>query len=51
MAPGASAAYARNITALVAHLLPQGEPVIDPTDEIQAAVVVTHAGERLGAAR
>jgi NAD(P) transhydrogenase subunit alpha len=51
MAPGASAAYARNITALVAHLLPQGEPVIDPTDEIQEAVVLTHAGERLGAAR
>jgi H+-translocating NAD(P) transhydrogenase subunit alpha len=45
MAPGASAAYARNIAALVAHLLPAGEPVIDLTDELQAAMVVTHGGE------
>ena len=45
MAPGASAAYARNVTALVAHLLHDGRPVIDLTDEIQGAVVVTHGGE------
>jgi NAD(P) transhydrogenase subunit alpha len=44
MAPGASAAYARNITALVTHLIRDGRPVIDLDDEIQAAVVVTHGG-------
>lgn len=44
MAPAASTAYARNLTALLAHLLPEGEPRIDPEDEIQAGVVVTHAG-------
>ena len=44
MAPGASAAYARNITALVTHLVRDGRPVIDLDDEIQAAVVVTHEG-------
>ena len=44
MAPGASAAYARNVSALVAHLLPEGAPAIDVADEIQAAVVVTHDG-------
>jgi NAD(P) transhydrogenase subunit alpha len=44
MAPGASAAYARNITALVTHLLRDGEPVIDPDDEILAAMLLTHAG-------
>jgi proton-translocating NAD(P)+ transhydrogenase subunit alpha len=44
MAPGASAAYARNLSALTAHLLHDGAPVIDLADEIQAAVVVTHDG-------
>ena len=44
MAPGASAAYSRNIAALTAHLLRDGVPAIDLTDEIQAAVVVTHQG-------
>jgi H+-translocating NAD(P) transhydrogenase subunit alpha len=44
MAPGASAAYARNITSLTAHLLRDGAPAIDLADEIQAAVVVTHEG-------
>jgi NAD(P) transhydrogenase subunit alpha len=45
MAAGASTAYARNIAALVAHLVRDGEPHIDLTDEIQTAVVLTHAGE------
>jgi NAD(P) transhydrogenase subunit alpha len=44
MAPGASAAYARNISALTAHLLRDGAPAIDLADEILAAVVVTHDG-------
>lgn len=45
MAPAASTAYARNLTALLTHLMPEGEPRIDPEDEIQAGVVVTHAGQ------
>ncbi|GIH17929.1 NAD(P) transhydrogenase subunit alpha [Rugosimonospora africana] len=45
MAPGASAAYARNITALLAHLIRDGVPRIDLTDEILAATVVSHAGQ------
>lgn len=40
----ASAAYARNLTALLAHLLPDGQLVVDPDDEITAGVVVTHGG-------
>lgn len=45
MAPGASAAYARNITALLAHLIRDGVPRIDLDDEILAATVVSHAGQ------
>jgi NAD(P) transhydrogenase subunit alpha len=41
MAPGASAAYARNIAALVAHLMPGGDPVIDPADEVIGPMLVT----------
>jgi NAD(P) transhydrogenase subunit alpha len=44
MPAAASAAYARNLCALLAHLAPDGVLVIDPADEIQAGVVVTHAG-------
>jgi NAD(P) transhydrogenase subunit alpha len=44
MAPAASAAYARNITALLAHLARDGRVALDLTDEIQAAVLVTHQG-------
>jgi len=44
MAPAASTAYARTVTALLAHLVKDGEVVVDTTDEIQAAIVVTHAG-------
>jgi H+-translocating NAD(P) transhydrogenase subunit alpha len=44
--PGAaSTAYARNIIALLRHLVRDGEVVIDLDDPIQAGVVVTHAGE------
>jgi NAD(P) transhydrogenase subunit alpha len=45
MATAASTAYARNITALLTHLVRDGELAIDPDDEIQAGVVVTHNGE------
>ena len=43
MANAASAAYARNITALFLYLVREGEVVIDPSDEIQRGVVVTPA--------
>lgn len=45
MAPAASAAYARNLTALLTHLVSDGAVHIDPADEIQAGVLVTHGGE------
>jgi H+-translocating NAD(P) transhydrogenase subunit alpha len=45
MAPGASAAYARNVTALTAHLVRDAAVAIDLDDEIQASVVVTHEGK------
>jgi proton-translocating NAD(P)+ transhydrogenase subunit alpha len=41
----ASAAYARNVTALLTYLVHDGQLAIDPADEIQAGVVVTHAGK------
>lgn len=44
MAPAASTAYARNVTALLRHLAPDGAPRIDPDDEIQAGVLITHEG-------
>jgi len=43
--PGAaSTAYARNVLALLALLMPRGEVVLDLDDEIQRAVVVSHGG-------
>jgi H+-translocating NAD(P) transhydrogenase subunit alpha len=45
MANGASAAYARNITALLLYLIRDAELIVDPSDEIQRGVVVTHGGE------
>ena len=45
MAGAASTAYSRNICALVAHLANDGKVAIDLTDEIQAGVVITHAGK------
>jgi NAD(P) transhydrogenase subunit alpha len=38
MATAASTAYARNLVALLRHLAPDGELVLDPTDEITAAL-------------
>lgn len=44
--PGAaSTAYARNVLALLTMLMPCGEVVLDPDDEIQQAVTVTHGGQ------
>jgi NAD(P) transhydrogenase subunit alpha len=44
MASAASAAYARNISALLLHLVNEGALAIDPTDEITAGVLITHDG-------
>jgi NAD(P) transhydrogenase subunit alpha len=40
MAPAASTAYARNLAALLTHLVRDGALTMDPADEIAAAVVV-----------
>jgi NAD(P) transhydrogenase subunit alpha len=40
----ASTAYARNLLALLATLLPAGAKAPDFSDEIQAAIVLTHGG-------
>jgi NAD(P) transhydrogenase subunit alpha len=40
----ASTAYSHNIVALLADLIRDGALTIDPADEIQAGVVVTHQG-------
>ncbi len=49
--PGAaSAALARNISALLLHLVDGGVLAIDPADEIQAGVVITHDGAVIQAA-
>jgi proton-translocating NAD(P)+ transhydrogenase subunit alpha len=45
MPQAASTAYARNLIALLAALMPQGAVALDLGDEIQAAVVVTHGGK------
>jgi len=44
MPAAASAAYSHNIVALLAELVRDGALTIDPADEIQAGVVVTHQG-------
>ena len=41
----ASTAYARNVTALLRHIVRDGELAIDTSDPIQAGVVVTHDGQ------
>ena len=46
MAPAASAAYARNVCAVLAELVSDGAPRIDLDDEIQSAIVLTHGGRR-----
>jgi len=49
--PGASSAFlARNITTLLLHLVKDGALAIDPADEIQAGVVITHDGAVVQAA-
>jgi NAD(P) transhydrogenase subunit alpha len=40
-----SNAYSRNISGLLLHLTKDGALAIDPGDEIQAGVVITHGGE------
>jgi len=40
----ASAAYSRNVSALLAHMVSDGSLAIDPSDEIQAGVVIAHGG-------
>src|SRR3954467_4027862 len=42
---GASAFYARNLSALLLQLVKDGELNLDPADEIAGPVTVTHAGE------
>ena len=41
----ASTAYARNLVALLAHLVTDGTLTLDPTDEITAGVLVARDGE------
>ena len=41
----ASAAFARNVTALLLHMVADGKLAIDLTDEIHAGVVITHYGD------
>jgi proton-translocating NAD(P)+ transhydrogenase subunit alpha len=41
----ASAAFARNVTALLTHMVTDGSLVIDTSDEIQAGVVIAHGGD------
>jgi NAD(P) transhydrogenase subunit alpha len=41
----ASAAYARNVSALLLHMVTDGALAIDPADDIQAGVVITHGGK------
>ena len=45
MPTSASNTYARNITAVLMHLLQDGVVAIDLNDEIQAGVVITHGGD------
>ena len=44
MPTSASAAYARNISTLLVHMLSDGHIAIDLDDEIQHGVVITHGG-------
>jgi len=44
MPTAASSAYSRNVVALLLHLVRDGELGIDPSDEIQAGVLLTHDG-------
>src|ERR1017187_7873363 len=44
MASAASAAYARNVSALLLYMISDGNLAVDLTDELQAGVVITHDG-------
>jgi NAD(P) transhydrogenase subunit alpha len=44
----ASQLYARNVSALLGHLAPEGEPVLDFEDEITREACITHAGRVVG---
>jgi H+-translocating NAD(P) transhydrogenase subunit alpha len=44
LATSASSTYARNLTALLLHLVADGQLAIDLTDEVQAGVVITYNG-------
>ena len=46
----ASTAYARNVAATLGEFVRDGALTIDPADELQAAIVVAHAGKVLNAA-
>jgi NAD(P) transhydrogenase subunit alpha len=46
----ASQLYARNVAALLAHLVRDGGLALDPDDEIVAAMTVTRDGEVVNAA-
>jgi NAD(P) transhydrogenase subunit alpha len=41
----ASTSYSRNITALLTYLVHDGALVLDPADDLQAAVLITHDGQ------
>ena len=45
MPTAAATAYSHNVAALLAELVRDGALTIDPADEIQAGVVVTHQGQ------
>ena len=40
----ASAAFARNVSSLLLHMVSGGELAIDTSDDIQVGVVITHGG-------
>jgi H+-translocating NAD(P) transhydrogenase subunit alpha len=50
MPTSASSMYARNVSALLLHLIKDSELAIDPSDEIQAGVVISHDGQVVHAA-
>jgi len=45
MPAAASGMYARNVSALLLYMIKDGSLVIDPSDDLQAGVVVTHDGQ------
>jgi NAD(P) transhydrogenase subunit alpha len=45
LATSASQAFGRNASTLIAHLISDGALAIDPSDEIQQGVLITHGGE------